>query len=92
MATYRATVSRVIDGDTFETAAGTVIRLARVNAPEAGTSGASIATRYLRNLIEGRLVIITSVATDNYGRTVANVRRAADGLDVNQYMISLGYG
>ena len=64
-------VERVIDGDTFETEDGRVIRLARVDAPELGTEEGQEAKLFLKRLIEGRTVAITEVATDRYGRVVA---------------------
>lgn len=67
-------VTRVIDGDTFETASRKYpVRLANVNAPEKGQNGGSAATNALNNLIAGETVTIDTVARDKYGRSVANV-------------------
>ena len=66
--------TRVIDGDTFETASRKhPVRLANVDAPEKGTRGGSKATTELRNLIQGEQVVVNTVARDKYGRSVANV-------------------
>jgi endonuclease YncB( thermonuclease family) len=47
-------VTKVIDGDTFETASRkNPVRLANVDAPEKGQPGAGRATQALRNLIQG---------------------------------------
>ena len=71
----RETVTRVIDGDTFQTASRKKsVRLANVNAPEKGQKGGAAATKALRNLIKGEKVTVNTVARDKYGRTIANVR------------------
>lgn len=68
-------VTRVIDGDTFETASRkNPIRLANVNAPEKGAKGGADATAALRGLIAGETVSVDTVARDKYGRSVANVK------------------
>lgn len=68
-------VTRVIDGDTFETASRKrPIRLARVDAPEKGQRGAAAATQKLKGLIAGKEVSVNTVARDLYGRAVANVK------------------
>ena len=79
------TVSRIVDGDTFETVGRpNSIRLNDVDAPEIGQHGAAQATQALINLIGGKIVIVDAVVTDDYGRTVANV--TVDGISVNQHM------
>jgi endonuclease YncB( thermonuclease family) len=78
-------VTKVIDGDTFETASRkNPVRLANVDAPEKGQPGADKATEALRNLIQGEDVIIDTVARDRYGRSVANVK--VSGKSVNKAM------
>jgi endonuclease YncB( thermonuclease family) len=78
-------VTKVIDGDTFETASRkNPVRLANVDAPEKGKAGAAKATAVLRDLIQGKEVVIDTVARDKYGRSVANVK--ADGKSVNRAM------
>ena len=68
-------VTRVIDGDTFETASRKhPVRLANVNAPEKGQRGGASATNALKELIAGEAVTIETVARDKYSRTVANVK------------------
>ena len=66
-------VTRVIDGDTFETAKGRV-RLAGVNAPGLYARGGSEAKRDLESIIGGKIVSIEIVGT-SYGRRVAEVKR-----------------
>lgn len=68
-------VTKVIDGDTFETASRKrPIRLANVDAPEKNERGGKAATERLRKLIQGEEVQIDTVARDKYGRSVANVK------------------
>jgi len=67
-------VTKVIDGDTFETdARKKPVRLANVDAPEKGEPGAAGATRRLRGLIGGQEVRVQTKARDKYGRSVADV-------------------
>jgi len=80
---YRCRCERVVDGDTFVGLVDVgfriyhriVLRLARLNAPEAGTIVGDQATVYLRGLIEGRevQVVTTRDRTDRYGRYLAEV-------------------
>ena len=68
-------VTKIIDGDTFETASRkNPVRLANVDAPELGASGGRTAKRALENLIGGETVSIDTVARDRYGRSVARVK------------------
>jgi len=67
-------VTKVIDGDTFETASRkNPVRLANVNAPEKGQPGSAKAAEALSKLIKGEEVRIDTVSRDKYGRAVANV-------------------
>jgi endonuclease YncB( thermonuclease family) len=68
-------VTRVIDGDTFETNLRKhPVRLANVNAPEKGQKGAPKAKKDLEDLIIGQDVSIETVARDKYRRSVAKVK------------------
>lgn len=68
-------VTEVIDGDTFRTnRRKNPVRLANVDAPEKGQPGSMKAKELLKELIEGKEVIIETVARDKYGRSIANVR------------------
>ncbi len=76
-------VTRVIDGDTFETASRKhSVRLANVDAPEKGQRGAAEATRALRQMIRGKEVVVDTKARDRYNRSVANVK--VEGKSVNK--------
>lgn len=71
----KETVTRVIDGDTFETASRkNSVRLANVDTPEKGTPGAAKARDALARLVLGKEVAIDTKARDVYGRSVANVK------------------
>lgn len=81
----REKVTQVIDGDTFETASRkNPVRLANVDAPDKGEPGAAKATQALRRLIQGKEVLIDTVARDRFGRSVANVK--VGGKSVNKAM------
>ena len=68
-------VTRVIDGDTFETTRRKhPVRLANVDAPEKGQRGAPKARKDLENLILNKEVEIETVARDKYRRSVAKVK------------------
>ena len=84
---YSTYVTSVIDGDTFNTSIQT-IRLANINAPESSTPQGQKSANYLKGLVEGRQVVIKSVATDVYGRVVAHVWQYSDGLYINQILLS----
>ncbi len=80
------TVTKVIDGDTFETASRKhPVRLADVETPEIGERGHDAAKSKLTKLIGGKEVSIQPVARDKYGRTVARVR--VGGASVNTAML-----
>jgi endonuclease YncB( thermonuclease family) len=71
----KETVTRVIDGDTFETGSRkNPVRLANIDTPEKGTPGAAKARDALSRLILGKEVSIDTKARDSYGRAVANVK------------------
>lgn len=68
-------VTKVIDGDTFETGSRTrPVRLANVDTPEKGQPGSAIAREALERKILGKPVLIDTVARDKYNRAVANVK------------------
>ena len=73
----KRTVTRVIDGDTFEVnrriGNSNRVRLAGVNAPEPYQFGAQQATNRLRQLIAGETVTIIPRGI-SYNRIVADVR------------------
>lgn len=89
------TVVRVIDGDTFEAAGGTRIRLIGVDSPEqSGACFGPEATRYTNELIPAGTrvrLVYDRERLDQFGRTLAYVYRLTDGILVNQALVRNGY-
>jgi len=72
----KETVTKIIDGDTFETSLRKKrVRIDSLDTPERGQSGYREAKNALSQLLKGEKVTVTPVATDNYGRTVAKVKK-----------------
>lgn len=82
-------VSRVIDGDTFETAEKQYIRLLSVDAPEPDRCGGEEAKKELEKLVENKPVYLKVVFTEN-GRLIADVY-TNDG-SVSEALIRSGWG
>lgn len=80
---------RVIDGDTFTTQSGQVVRLANVDAPEKGQRGSPKARKDLIDLISRKPVSVDPVARDKYGRVVADVK--VGNKSVNKAMRKKGW-
>jgi endonuclease YncB( thermonuclease family) len=80
----RATIVRVVDGDTVVTTSGDHVRLIGMDTPERGTCGYDAATRALRALVEGQRVVLVDPANvddrDVHGRLLRFVE--VDGVDV----------
>lgn len=71
-----AVVSRVIDGDTFDTTSGDRVRLADVDTPEKGESGYYDAKNFLIGLVYDKTVYLDIddiYGTDKYDRLVCVV-------------------
>lgn len=86
----------VVDGDTLRL--GTErIRLANIDAPEAGDRArclaernlARLATERLRELTRGQRLDVRREGKDRYGRTLARVR--VNGRDVGERLVAEGY-
>ncbi len=100
-----APVVRVVDGDTVVLMLGgeeTTVRLIGVDAPEpvdpqkpAEAYGRE-ASQFLTNLLKGETVYLEyrpgGDRLDDYGRTLAYLYRAPDGLFVNLEIVRQGYG
>ena len=86
-------VTRVIDGDTFETETGEKVRLIGINAPEISDIFGQEAKQYLSDLIENKTVGLQSDNISNdrdrYQRLLRYV--ILDGVDINKKMISDGF-
>lgn len=85
-------VLSVGDGDTItvrENGSKTTIRLACIDAPESSQQGGKEATNYLKQLIPtGTTVGLRTVTTDRYGRTIGEIYRNGDS--VNLKMVKQG--
>ncbi|MFN3749810.1 MAG: thermonuclease family protein [Thiobacillus sp.] len=88
----------VIDGDTVlfkpdshppASRAFIKVRLAGIDAPEAGQPHGDAATHALKERILKQRARLTPVATDAYGRTLG--RLEMDGLDVNAELVRQGH-
>jgi micrococcal nuclease len=94
-----ARVQRVVDGDTVVLAGGERVRYIGVDTPESVKPGtpvqcfAEAASHYNRRLVEGERVRLRFDAErrDRYGRLLAYVYRARDGLFVNAELARRGY-
>ena len=85
-------VHHVADGDSFSLTLADgrriSVRILGIDAPELGQPFADIARQYLKNLIEGRIVNITTLKIDPFGRAVASVTH--DGRDVGLMLVQAG--
>jgi endonuclease YncB( thermonuclease family) len=92
-AEYRGTASHVQDGDSFvlSLASGgkSTIRLAECDAPEQGQPFGEAARRHLRQLIEGKVLVVLANENDAYGRLVGRVYLGKD--DINAAMVEAGF-
>lgn len=88
----------VIDGDTVlfkpdsygaASRAFLKLRLADIDAPEKDQPHGDAATQALTALVLKQRVVVDTVATDDYGRTVAYLR--TDALQVNAELVRRGY-
>jgi micrococcal nuclease len=94
-----ATVERVVDGDTLKLAGGARVRLIGIDTPETKKPGTPVqchgaaASAFTRRLVQGRQVRLTFDVErrDRYGRLLAYVTRASDGLDVNAELLRGGF-
>jgi endonuclease YncB( thermonuclease family) len=88
---YRATVSRIIDGDTlwatvdlgFNHWTDVKLRLRGIDAPEVGTAGGKRATDYLTQaLSEANAFVVTTTKVDLYDRYLADLFVLPDQTDL----------
>ena len=94
-----ATVERVVDGDTIVLRGGERVRYIGMDTPESVKPGtpvqcfAKAASHENERLVEGRQVRLRydTERQDRYGRTLAYVYRASDGLFVNAELVRRGY-
>ncbi|GIU93334.1 MAG: hypothetical protein KatS3mg011_2240 [Acidimicrobiia bacterium] len=91
-----AVVESITDGDTIVVSGGERIRLIGIDTPEPTRDAcyAAEATRFVSTLIPpgtGVRLIYDVERVDRYGRTLAYVYRAEDGLFVNAELVARGY-
>lgn len=67
------TVTRIIDGDTFETNEKQIVRIDGIQAPEKGLCGFEEASKTLSDITHNKSVYIKTVYLDAYRRMVAKV-------------------
>lgn len=86
------TVTRIIDGDTFELASGDIIRLICVDTPEEGEENYEEASDFLFNLIYNQEVTLENDTDDKdaYGRLLRYVY--VNDTFINKEIVSHGYG
>lgn len=102
--TYKATVLRVIDGDTIDAVcrlpffltATHRFRLLGINAPERGKPGADEATGWLERKLLGKEIVIASAKDDSFGRWLATIWMAGEDTlifeeSVNYDMVNNGF-
>ena len=86
-------VTRIIDGDTFETESGDKVRLVGINAPEIRDIFGEEAKQHLILLIQGKTVDLESDHTSNdrdrYNRLLRYV--ILNNIDINKQMVLDGY-
>jgi micrococcal nuclease len=86
-------VTRIIDGDTFETETGENVRLIGINAPEISDIFGLESKKHLTDLIYGKTVDLQtdkiSKDRDRYSRLLRYV--ILEGIDINKQMISDGF-
>lgn len=103
MYTYKATVDRVVDGDTvdlwidlgFSIITHQRIRLARIDAPERFTDDGKLATSWLVDELQGKEIRVATEKTGKYGRWIGEVE-IFDGLypewdNVSDLMVKAGF-
>jgi micrococcal nuclease len=86
-------VTRIIDGDTFETETGEKVRLIGINTPEISDIFGQEAKQHLANLIDQKTIDLQtdniSNDRDRYSRLLRYV--ILNGTDINKQMLSDGF-
>ncbi len=88
-----ATVSRVIDGDTF-VAGGQKVRVLGIDSCEANTRAGQEATAAATSMLQGQEVVLRAapgVDRDRYGRELRYVEVSSSGTDVGDYMVAFDH-
>jgi len=85
----RVLVSRVIDGDTFETSDGRTVRLANINAPEKNVNSSYLSKEYLSKFTNKEL-LLDKITIEKYGRTLGRVY-TTEGDYINLELVKKGF-
>ncbi len=87
----KSIVTHVVDGDTFDIASGERVRMIGIDTPERGEFFYKEASNRLKELIEGKEVVLTKdiSETDRYGRLLRHVY--CNGAWINKQMIDEGF-
>lgn len=92
-AKFTGKVVSVADGDTVTVLTAekvqVKVRLAGIDAPEAGQEFGQKSKEALAAMVAGKIVIITEEGTDRYGRTIGWVK--AENTDANREMVRTGW-
>ena len=86
----KAVVQKVIDGDTFVTTTGEIIRLANLDAPEITQTFGYESKTFLQKCILYQRVLLRYVNTDVYKRKVCNVY-LNNSVWINKLVVDSGY-
>lgn len=89
---WTGNVVGIADGDTItviHNGRGEKIRLHGIDTPEKGQAFGNKAKAVTGSMLRGRVVEITPMTTDRYGRTVAQVY--VDGQSLNESLVRSGY-
>jgi endonuclease YncB( thermonuclease family) len=81
-------VSRVIDGDTFVTDSGEIIRLANINAPEKKSNLSLLSKAYLSSFIN-ESIFLERIKIEKYGRTLGRIY-TKNNTYINLQLVNLG--
>jgi micrococcal nuclease len=97
MFTYNATITHVVDGDTVDAFIDLGfgihhvlrLRLNGIDTPEVSSQAGRDARDYVRTLLEGKAVVLTTFKPDKYGRYLADI--VVNGIDFNASLVEQGY-
>lgn len=95
---YKAKITNVVDGDTvdalvdlgFKVQIAQRLRLARVDTPERTQANYQTAKDFVKNLVEGKEVTITTHKVSKWGYFLADV--VIEGRDVSDMLIAANLG
>lgn len=92
LTTTYSKVIAIADGDTFTVIKDNKtirVRIDAIDAPEKGMPYCNVSKKYLATMCFGKMVKLTTLKTDRYGRSIARIV-LPDGKDVSTEMIKAG--